>query len=92
LGDLAEYNFKLVHKPGRLNRADHLSRRPDYNEGKEDNAEVQVLQDHMFTNAVVSLDIKQEVYNAQEGQAASIVLLQKAYGLVSENHHWFKNG
>jgi RNase H-like domain found in reverse transcriptase len=92
LGDLAEYNFKLVHKPGHLNRADHLSRQPDYDEGKEDNAEVQVLQDHMFANAVVLLDIEQEVYNAQEGQAASIALLQKAHGLVSENHHWFKNG
>jgi RNase H-like domain found in reverse transcriptase len=43
LCDLAEYNFKLVHKLGRLNRADHLSRWPDYDEGKEDNAEVQVL-------------------------------------------------
>jgi hypothetical protein len=75
LGDLAEYNFKLVHKPGRLNRADHLSQRPDYDEGKEDNVEVQVLQDHMFANAVVSLDIEQEVYNTQEGQAASIALL-----------------
>jgi Integrase zinc binding domain len=92
LGDLAEYNFKLIHKPGRLNRANHLSRWPDYDEGKEDNTEVQVLQDHMFVNAVVSLDIEQEVYDAQEGQATSIALLQKAHRLVSENHHWFKNG
>jgi Integrase zinc binding domain len=92
LGDLAEYNFKLIHKPGRLNRANHLSRQPDYDKGKEDNAEVQVLQDHMFTNAVVSLDIKQEVYDAQEGHIGSIAQLQKAHRLVSEMHHWFKNG
>jgi hypothetical protein len=92
LGDLAKYNFKLIHKPGHLNRADHLSRQPDYDKGKEDNAEVQVLQDHMFVNTVVSLNLKQEVYDAQEGQAASIALLQKAHGLVSKNHHWFKNG
>jgi RNase H-like domain found in reverse transcriptase len=76
LGDLTKYNFKLVHKPGCLNWANHLSWQPDYDEGKEDNAEVQVLQDHMFTNVVVSLDIEQEVYNAQEGQAASIALLR----------------
>jgi RNase H-like domain found in reverse transcriptase len=87
LGNLTKYNFKLVHKLGQLNRADHLSRWPDYNKGKEDNAEVQVLQDHMFANAVVSLNLKQEVYNAQEGQAGSIVLLQKVHGLVSENYH-----
>jgi Integrase zinc binding domain len=91
LGDLAEYNFKLIHKPGRLNRADHLSQWPDYDEGKEDNAEVQVLQDHMFTNAVVSLDIEQEVYDAQERHVGSIALLQKVHGLVSKMYHWFKN-
>jgi hypothetical protein len=89
LGDLAEYNFKLVHKPRRLNRADHLSRRPDYDEGKEDNKEVQVLQDAMFANAVVSLDLEQEVYDTQEGQAAAIAELQKVHRLVSQNHHWF---
>jgi hypothetical protein len=43
LGNLAKYNFKLVHKPGCLNRADHLSWQLDYDEGKEDNVEVQVL-------------------------------------------------
>jgi hypothetical protein len=53
--------------------------------------EVQVLQDHMFVNAVVSLDLEQEVYDAQEGHAGSIVQLQKAHGLVSKMHHWFKN-
>jgi hypothetical protein len=53
LRDLAKYNFKLIHKPGGLNRANHLSRQLDYNKGKEDNAEVQVLQDHMFSNVVV---------------------------------------
>jgi hypothetical protein len=27
---LVEYHFKLIHKPGKYNKADHLSRRPDY--------------------------------------------------------------
>jgi hypothetical protein len=34
-----------------------LSQWPDYDEGKEDNKEVQVLQDAMFANAIVSLDV-----------------------------------
>jgi RNase H-like domain found in reverse transcriptase len=92
LGDLAEYNFKLIHEAGRLNRANHLSQWPDYNKGKEDNKEVQVLQDHMFANAVVSLDLEQEVYDAQGRQAVAIAELQKVYGLVSQNHHWFCQG
>jgi hypothetical protein len=50
---------------------------------------VQVLQDTMFVNVIVSLDLEQEVYNTQEGQAAAIAELQKVHGLVSQNHHWF---
>jgi hypothetical protein len=41
---------------------------------------------------VVSLDLEQEVYDAQEGQAAAIAELQKVHGLVSQNHHWFWQG
>jgi RNase H-like domain found in reverse transcriptase len=37
LVDLTDYNFKLVHKLGKLNKVDHLSCQPDYNNGKEDN-------------------------------------------------------
>jgi RNase H-like domain found in reverse transcriptase len=63
LADLADYRFKLVHKPGASNKADHLSRQPDYDDGKGDNEDVQVLADKLFANAVVSLDIEQEVYD-----------------------------
>jgi hypothetical protein len=48
LGDLADYNFRLVHKPGKLNKADHLSRWPDYDEGKGNNEDVLVLPKWLF--------------------------------------------
>jgi RNase H-like domain found in reverse transcriptase/Reverse transcriptase (RNA-dependent DNA polymerase) len=60
LADLVDYRFKLVHKLGASNKADHLSRQPDYNNGKGDNEDMQVLADQLFANAVVSLDIEQE--------------------------------
>ena len=42
--ELSEYNIKLKNIPGRENgRADMLSRRPDYNQGGEDNQDVVVL-------------------------------------------------
>ncbi len=42
--ELAEYHFSLHHKPGASNKkADLLSRRPDHEQGKEDNDEVIVL-------------------------------------------------
>jgi RNase H-like domain found in reverse transcriptase len=72
LANLANYNFTLVHKPRRLNRADHLSQWPDYDEGKEDNEDVQVLPDALFAQAIASLDVEQEVYNQQEKATSQI--------------------
>jgi hypothetical protein len=65
---LAEYNFKLIHKLGKYNRADHLSRRLDYDEGKEDNQDVTVLKDELFVHAMVLNTLKELVLTAQEGQ------------------------
>jgi hypothetical protein len=79
-----------VHKPGASNRADHLLRQPDYDKGKEDNEDVQVLPDKLFVNAVISLDVEQAVYDQQEVAAAQIQGWAKDHGLVSVNHHWFK--
>jgi hypothetical protein len=90
LTNLADYNFTLVHKPEKSNRADHLSQWPDYDDGREDNEDVQVLPDVLFAQAIASLDIKQEVYNQQERAATQIQQWAKDYGLMSVNHHWFK--
>jgi Integrase zinc binding domain len=51
---------------------------------------VQVLPDKLFANAVVSLNIKQEVYDWQETTAPQIQQWVKDHGLMSINHHWFK--
>jgi hypothetical protein len=40
---LADYNFQLVHIPSSTNKADALSRRPDYDDGSDDNSDVTVL-------------------------------------------------
>ena len=47
--ELSEYNIKLKSISGRENgRADMLSRRPDYDQGEEDNQNVVVLPEEMF--------------------------------------------
>jgi RNase H-like domain found in reverse transcriptase/Reverse transcriptase (RNA-dependent DNA polymerase) len=58
LPKMAKFNFELVYKPGTTNKADHLSRRPDYDNGSLDNQDVTVLPPHLFihTSAVSDLE------------------------------------
>src|ERR1700744_5143862 len=51
LPQLADYNFTLHHIPGSTNKADPLSRRPDYDNGADDNADILVLPPHLFARA-----------------------------------------
>jgi hypothetical protein len=60
---LSEYNFEIRHIKGTANgRADALSRRPDYNQGHEDNQNVVVLLEQVFVQAMEVLpdDTNQE--------------------------------
>ena len=78
---LADYNIKIHHRLGPLNKADALSRRPDYNEGKEDNNEVTPLPPSLFMkqlrttilDALIETDHKE---NRDE------------YSRLQETHHW----
>jgi hypothetical protein len=45
---LADYNLEIHLRPGLLNKADALSRRPDYDNGKEDNKDVTPLPSSLF--------------------------------------------
>ena len=50
--ELADYDIEIHHLKGKENgRADALSRRPDYDQGEEDNENVVVLPDHVFAKA-----------------------------------------
>jgi hypothetical protein len=50
---LSEYNIEIRHIKGTANgRADALSRRPDYDQGIEDNTNVTVLPEHLFARTM----------------------------------------
>jgi hypothetical protein len=54
---LSEYDIEIRHIKGMANgRADALSRRPDYNQGTEDNTNVTVLPEHLFVRTAVTVE------------------------------------
>jgi hypothetical protein len=53
---LSEYNIEIHHIQGKSNgRADALSRRPDYDQGMEDNTNVTILPKHVFAKATATI-------------------------------------
>jgi hypothetical protein len=86
---LAEYNFKLIYKPGKYNKVDHLSRRPDYDEGKEDNHNVTILKDELFVRATALNTLEELVLVAQEGKNDLVQDWQKLHPKIHKcNDHW----
>jgi RNase H-like domain found in reverse transcriptase/Integrase zinc binding domain len=63
---LAEYHYKLIHKSGKYNKADLLSCHSNYNQGKDDNLDVTVLPDTLFSHAISLSLLKDMVFTAQE--------------------------
>jgi len=49
---MAEFPLELKHIAGKKNRADPLSRRPDYDDGSKDNEEVVALPESLFIKAI----------------------------------------
>ena len=46
---LSQFNFTIIHKPGNMNKADALSRRPDHKEGMpSEGGETRILLDSKF--------------------------------------------
>jgi hypothetical protein len=73
---MGDYNLQLVHKPGVTNKADLLSRQPDYDQGKEDNGEVLVLPPHLFVNTIEGQETLEElVLSTQQGQEEKLQCL-----------------
>ena len=92
LGELADYHFTLVHKPGNLNCADAFSRRPDHDNGTSDNEDVIVLSLELFANATELLDLEQKVFTTQEEHRNEIEKLQGDFPLNKINEKWFHHG
>ena len=47
---MQDYNFIIKHIPGESNKSDTLSRRPNYDQGTNNNTNVTILPPHLFVN------------------------------------------
>ena len=70
--ELADFDIKLVHRPSSTNHVDHLSRRPDFDEGAHDNEDVLALPDQLFVNATAFLDLDNKIDEAQKQSSAEM--------------------
>jgi hypothetical protein len=86
---MADYDFTLVHKPGKFNHADHLSRHLDYDTGTEDNNNVIVLPEKLFTNATSMVTLEQEVLSTQKEHEEQIKELRALYPLDEVQEQWY---
>lgn len=89
LNRILKYNLKIKHKPGMLNCADALSRRPDY--ACHPKQEETGLPQHLFVNTMSALDLDGAITRGQTNNPTEIKNLQKKFGLTTENRQWLLN-
>src|SRR6266403_1943696 len=62
---LADYDVQLKHQLGVTNKANHLSRRPDYDQGTNDNQEIMALPERLFANVLNLATLQEDVRQSQ---------------------------
>ncbi len=85
-----QYSLIIKHKLGILNRADALSRHPDY-QSKDNFTEEIGLPSHIFVNTTSTLDYDHTILNAQHLNMDELQTLWSKYLLTNDNNHWTLN-
>jgi RNase H-like domain found in reverse transcriptase/Integrase zinc binding domain len=89
LPKMAEFDFKLVYKPGPTNKADHLSCRPDYNDGSLDNQDITILPPHLFIHASTVSDLKQLILDTQLVHPNLLHTWASRFNLTESDSAWY---
>jgi hypothetical protein len=84
---LSEYNFEIRHIKGTANgRVDALSRRPDYDQGHEDNQNIVVLPEQVFARA---MEVLPDDTNQEESTLTPWI---DPHQLKQHQGVWYKDG
>jgi hypothetical protein len=85
---IMQYCIKIKHKPGVLNKADALSRRPDYPHKPESEWET-AFPDSMFIDATTIDTTIPAMMTAQHDHHEYFKSIVKKYSLYQNGHLWF---
>jgi hypothetical protein len=66
LHTLADFDLELRHIPGTTNKADALSRRPDHDDGSQDNEEITALPDSLFVRTIEMGQLHKQIRERQK--------------------------
>jgi hypothetical protein len=77
---------------GKKNRADPLSRRPDHDDGSDDNKGVVALPDSMFVNAIEMTGMDQIIVVLQQQQTATLHKWTDKYNLHQDKAGRYHKG
>src|ERR1700744_153598 len=88
---LADYHYRLVHKPGVQNHADALSRCPDHMKGEDDNTNVTVLSPEVFAHLALTVRIDERVMAHQLDHAHTLEEWEALFKLTKVGKHYWKD-
>ena len=84
-----DYNFHLVHQLGTANKADALSRWPDFHKGSNDNDNVMVLPQTLFINATTTSSLDDHAHAHQLKFPELLAMWALTHNLTkSDNLYW----
>jgi hypothetical protein len=89
---LANYNIHIQYRPEPQNCADALSRRPDYDDGREDNRDVTPLPLHLFVEQLQSSALETLIEESEQEQEAEFIRLQPIHHWEKNKERWTKDG
>ena len=82
---LADFDFKLIHLPGKKNHVDPLSRRPNHDNGSKDNEETTVLPNKLFVRAIKIAALEQQIFALQKETETKMKQWKKKHNLYQDD-------